>query len=244
VRSWRITIIRRGQLTSVGAILPSVGVSRQVPVDRHAVAAVGTELARRAQRAATDANGDSLPKCCATRGRHRARPIAHRTRALVVSDQTTTITTATGQWAFVPAGNPRSQAPAAPDRLERLNEDEWPSASVVPSCLEPGGRLAQPRLPVNGDARAGGRDGRLRELEGGTGCGRQAVRPGWRWQSTVAGASFPTTRGRPGGRSSPIADRTRTTVQDRAAQIGIHGPKRCTSRRQCFPAAIERSAVS
>ena len=40
----------------------------------------------------------------------------------------------------------------------------------------------------------------------------------------VGRASFLTTR-RPDGRSSPIADRTRTTVQDRAAQIGIHGPK-------------------
>ena len=36
---------------------------------------------------------------------------------------------------------------------------------------------------------------------------------------------------RPGGRSSPIADRTRTTVQEAATQIGIHGRKRCTYSR-------------
>jgi hypothetical protein len=36
MRSWRIIIIRRGQVTSVGAILPSAGESRQVPVEQQA----------------------------------------------------------------------------------------------------------------------------------------------------------------------------------------------------------------
>ena len=71
------------------------------------------------------------------------------------------------------------------------------------------------------------RDRRLRELEGGTGGGRQPDRPGWRrW--IVAGASFLTTCGRPGGEVIAIADGTRATVQETAAQIGIQGRKRCT----------------
>jgi hypothetical protein len=70
------------------------------------------------------------------------------------------------------------------------------------------------------------RDRRVRELEGGTGCGRQADRPGWRRQSTGAGASFLTIHGQPGGRSSPIAnahDCARSGCADR-----IQGRKRCT----------------
>jgi hypothetical protein len=66
VRSWRITIIRRGQLTSVGAILPPVRESREVPVDRCAVAVIRAEIARRGQRMATDANGDSPPESVAS----------------------------------------------------------------------------------------------------------------------------------------------------------------------------------
>jgi hypothetical protein len=62
MRSWRITIIRRGQVTSVGAILPSVQESPQVPVDRRAVAVVRAELARRDHRTATDADRGSRPE--------------------------------------------------------------------------------------------------------------------------------------------------------------------------------------
>jgi AraC-like DNA-binding protein len=88
--------------------------------------------------------------------------------------------------------------------LERLSTDDWPSAGVVTAAYgswEAARAAAAKQIVQTGD------DDR---------------------RSTVAGASFLTTRGRPGERSSPIADRTRTTVEEAAAQIGIQGRKRCT----------------
>ena len=88
------------------------------------------------------------------------------------------------------------------EALERLSTGDWPSASVVTAVY--GSWNAARAAAAKQIVQAGDGDRRSRR------------------------ASVLTTHGRPGGRSSPIADRTRTTVQEAAAQIGIHGRKRCT----------------
>jgi hypothetical protein len=81
-----------------------------------------------------------LPKRCAASGRHRARPVAPTTRALVVSDQTTTITTATGQRALVAARNLRSSTRLLPriGRTPRRNKrsTDRPTPQPVRQLLE------------------------------------------------------------------------------------------------------------
>ena len=82
----------------------------------------------------------------------------------------------------------------------------------------------------------------VRELEGSTGCGRQAHRPGRRRRSTVAAAAFLTTHCQPGGRSSPTAN-AHGCERSGCASSGFRAGN-AVPKKECFPAAIERGAVS
>ena len=110
-----------------------------------------------------------------------------------------------------------ARAPAWRRALQRLSTGDWPSAGVV-TAVYGNWTAARPAAAKQLDKAGGEIDGR--------------------------GSVVPDDHGRPGGRSSPIADPTRATVQEAADTGRDSGPEALYLEGSPFQRRLKRSAVS